>query len=83
MHHQRHSSGGHTLIIAREPPLHSRMSMQDSSRGRGNGAGMAPNFLVYSMPIYYSFYHSHLHSAMAKYQNTSSENLKLTASHKK
>ena len=51
MHHQRHSSGGHTLIIARQPPLHSRMSMQDSSRGRGNGAGMAPNFLVFSMPI--------------------------------
>jgi len=50
-HETRHSSGGHTLIFAEEPPVHSRMSMRDSSRRRDTGACRDPSSLVFSMPI--------------------------------
>ena len=51
MHQPRHSAGGRTMIFAEELQVHSRVSMQDSSRRRGTGARMASSFLVLSMPI--------------------------------
>jgi hypothetical protein len=51
MHETRHSSGGHTLIFAEEPPVHSRMSIRDSSRRCDNGVRRAPSWLAFSMPI--------------------------------